>query len=161
MITTPRTGALAGTCLAVAGRMSIQRSAPRTSTLDVLDRILDKGVVIDAQVRVSVVGLHLVDIDAHVLVASFETYVKHAAAVIDVGRRLRVAVVAPPQPLPQVPAPSGGRARVRRHRARREALTAYRCQNGCAFWRTTASARSGAVTTCPYKPDVVCELRRV
>ncbi len=118
-------------------------------------------MVIDAQVRVSVVGLHLVDIDAHVLVASFETYVKHAAAVVDVGRRLRVTVVAPPQPLPQVPEPSRGRARVRRHRARREALTAYRCQNGCAFWRTTSSARSGEVTACPYKPDVVCELRRV
>jgi len=141
--------------------MSIQRSAPRTSTLDVLDRILDKGVVIDAQVRVSVVGLHLVDIDAHVLVASFATYVKHAAEVVDVGRRLRVTLVEPPKPLPQVSEPSGGRPRARRHRARREALTAYRCQKGCAFWRTTSSARSGDVTACPYRRGVVCELRRV
>jgi len=139
--------------------MRIQRFAPRTSTLDVLDRILDKGVVIDAQIRVSVVALPFIKIDAHVLVASFETYVKHAAEVVDVGRRLRVTVVAPPKPLPKVSEPSGGRARVRRHRARRQTLTAYRCQNGCAFWRTT-SARAGDVTACPYRPDVVCELRR-
>jgi hypothetical protein len=141
--------------------MSIQRSAPRTSTLDVLDRILDKGVVIDAQVRVSVVGLQLVDIDAHVVVASFDTYVKHAAEVVDAGRRLRVTVVAPPTPLPQVSEPSGGRARARRRRPRRQALTAYRCQNGCAFWRTTSSALRGDVAACPYRSDVVCELRRV
>jgi hypothetical protein len=141
--------------------MSIRRSVPRTSTIDVLDRILDKGVVIDAQVRVSVAGLHLVDIDARVIVASIQTYVKHAAEVADVERQLRVTIIAEPKPLPVVPEPVLRRAPARRRRPRAHALIAYRCRRGCAFWRTPSSPRSGDVTACPYRPDVVCAVRRV
>jgi len=46
-----------------------------SDVLEVLDRVLDRGIVIDAWLRVSVVGLTLVDIDARVVVASFRTYV--------------------------------------------------------------------------------------
>jgi len=48
---------------------------------DVLDTILDKGLVIDAFVRVAVVGIELVTIDARIVVASVDTYLKFAEAV--------------------------------------------------------------------------------
>src|SRR5215469_13097803 len=48
---------------------------------DVIDTILDKGLVIDAYVRVSLVGIELVTIDARVVVASVDTYLKFAEAV--------------------------------------------------------------------------------
>ena len=41
--------------------------------IDVLDRVLDKGIVIDAYVRVSLAGLDLVNVDARVVVASVDT----------------------------------------------------------------------------------------
>jgi hypothetical protein len=49
----------------------------RPSLVDVLDRVLDKGVVIDAWLRVSVVGVSLITVEARVLVASIETYLRH------------------------------------------------------------------------------------
>jgi hypothetical protein len=48
---------------------------------DVIDTILDKGLVIDAYVRVSLVGIELLTIDARVVVASVDTYLKFAEAV--------------------------------------------------------------------------------
>jgi len=57
-------------------------SAPSPSGLaDVIDTILDKGLVIDAYVRVSLVGIELVTIDARVVVASVDTYLRFAEAV--------------------------------------------------------------------------------
>jgi hypothetical protein len=56
--------------------------APRPSSLaDVLDLILDKGLVIDAYVRVSLVGIELLTIDARIVVASVDTYLHFAEAV--------------------------------------------------------------------------------
>jgi len=46
------------------------------SLLEVLDRILDKGIVIDAFARVSLVGIELLTIEARVVVASVESYLK-------------------------------------------------------------------------------------
>ena len=46
--------------------------------VDILDRVLDKGIVVDAWVRVALVGIDLVTIEARVIVASFETYLRHA-----------------------------------------------------------------------------------
>ena len=54
--------------------MQVQRAAGSTSILDILDRVLDKGIVIDAWVRVSLMGIDLITIDARVVVASIETY---------------------------------------------------------------------------------------
>ncbi|MEV6324485.1 gas vesicle protein GvpJ [Nocardia sp. NPDC051787] len=55
---------------------------PNSSSLaDVIDTILDKGLVIDAFVRVSLVGIELVTIDARVVVASVDTYLRFADAV--------------------------------------------------------------------------------
>jgi hypothetical protein len=56
--------------------------APRPSSLaDVLDVVLDKGIVIDAYVRVSLVGIELLTIDARVVIASVDTYLRFAEAV--------------------------------------------------------------------------------
>lgn len=48
---------------------------------DVIDTILDKGMVIDAYVRVSLVGIELLTVDARVVVASVDTYLRFAEAV--------------------------------------------------------------------------------
>lgn len=52
-----------------------------TSLIDVLDRVLDKGIVIDAWLRVSLVGIDLVTVEARVVVASIDTYLKYSEAV--------------------------------------------------------------------------------
>jgi gas vesicle structural protein len=49
--------------------------------LDVIDTILDKGLVIDAYVRVSVIGIELITIDARIVIASVDTYLRFAEAV--------------------------------------------------------------------------------
>jgi len=55
---------------------------PRPSGLaDVLEIILDKGIVIDAYVRVSLIGIELITIDARIVVASVDTYLRFAEAV--------------------------------------------------------------------------------
>ena len=54
---------------------------PRPSSLaDVLDLILDKGLVIDAYVRVSLVGIELLTVDARIVIASVDTYLRFAEA---------------------------------------------------------------------------------
>jgi hypothetical protein len=63
------------------GNSYLQR-APRPSGLaDVLELILDKGLVIDAYVRVSVVGIEVLTIDARIVIASVDTYLRFAEAV--------------------------------------------------------------------------------
>jgi len=53
------------------------------SLVDVLDRVLDKGIVIDAWVRVALAGIDLVTIEARVVVASIDTYLRYAQAIAD------------------------------------------------------------------------------
>ncbi|WP_456905587.1 gas vesicle protein GvpJ [Geodermatophilus sp. SYSU D00703] len=56
--------------------------APRPSSLaDVLDVVLDKGIVIDAYVRVAALGIELLTIDARIVIASVDTYLRFAEAV--------------------------------------------------------------------------------
>lgn len=57
------------------------RSPSASSLYDVVDVILDKGLVIDAFVRVSLVGIELVTIDARIVIASVDTYLRFAEAV--------------------------------------------------------------------------------
>jgi gas vesicle structural protein len=62
--------------------MSSVNRAPRPSGLaDVLDVVLDKGIVIDAYIRVSLVGIELLTIDARIVIASVDTYLRFAEAV--------------------------------------------------------------------------------
>ncbi|MBV9384392.1 MAG: gas vesicle structural protein GvpA [Streptosporangiaceae bacterium] len=62
------------------GGGSAARPSP-SGLADVIDTILDKGLVIDAYVRVSLVGIELLTIDARVVVASVDTYLRFAEAV--------------------------------------------------------------------------------
>ena len=61
--------------------MPVEKAIASSSLVEVIDRILDKGVVIDLWVRVSLVGIELLAIEARVVVASVETYLKYAEAI--------------------------------------------------------------------------------
>jgi hypothetical protein len=61
--------------------MSVERAPGGTSLIDVLDRVLDKGIVIDAWARVSLVGIDLITLEARVVVASIDTYLRYSDAV--------------------------------------------------------------------------------
>jgi gas vesicle structural protein len=63
-----------------SGNRYLDRPAP-SSLADVIDTILDKGLVIDIYVRVSLVGIELLTIDARVVIASVDTYLRFAEAV--------------------------------------------------------------------------------
>jgi hypothetical protein len=65
--------------------MAVERQQGGTSLIDVLDRVLDKGIVIDAWVRVSLVGIDLITVEARVVVASIDTYLKYSEAVSQVA----------------------------------------------------------------------------
>jgi hypothetical protein len=68
--------------VATNGGANYLRRAPSPSGLaDVLNVILDKGIVIDAFVRVSVIGIELITIDARIVIASVDTYLRFAEAV--------------------------------------------------------------------------------
>jgi gas vesicle structural protein len=72
--------------------MAVERAPAGASLIDVLDRVLDKGIVIDAYVRVSLVGIDLVSVEARIVVASVETYLRFAEAIGVTGFASRPAV---------------------------------------------------------------------
>jgi len=61
--------------------MAVEKAIASSSLVEVVDRILDKGVVVDAWVRVSLVGIELVAIEARAVVAGVETFLKYAEAI--------------------------------------------------------------------------------
>jgi gas vesicle structural protein len=61
------------------GGSYIDRPSP-SSLADVVELILDKGLVIDAYIRVSLVGIELITIDARIVIASVDTYLRFAEA---------------------------------------------------------------------------------
>jgi len=73
--------------------MPVERTTGGTSLIDVLDRVLDKGIVIDAWVRVSLVGIDLITVEARVVVASIDTYLKYSEAVGQAVPAVRPAAV--------------------------------------------------------------------
>jgi hypothetical protein len=93
--------------------MAVERVSGGSSLIDVLDRVLDKGIVIDAWVRISLVGIDLITVEARVVVASIDTYLKYADAVGLVGLVSR----------PQLPAESPAPAEVIETRTRRRTAT--------------------------------------
>jgi hypothetical protein len=72
---------MSSTALATRGGGGISRSPNPSGLADVIDLILDKGLVIDVYVRVSLVGIELLTIDARIVVASVDTYLRFAEAV--------------------------------------------------------------------------------
>jgi len=77
--------------------MAVERAAGGTSLIDVLDRVLDKGIVIDAWVRVSLVGIDLITVEARVVVASIDTYLKYSEAVGAAATASRPAAIEAPR----------------------------------------------------------------
>lgn len=71
--------------------MAVEKSTASSSLAEVVDRILDKGIVIDAYARVSLVGIELLAVEARVVVASVDTYLRYAEAI-----GLTAPVAAPP-----------------------------------------------------------------
>jgi hypothetical protein len=59
----------------------LQRAPSPSGLVDVVDLILDKGLVVDAYVRVSVIGIEVITIDARIVIASVDTYLRFAEAV--------------------------------------------------------------------------------
>jgi hypothetical protein len=137
-----------------------QRQPP--SVVDVLDRVLDKGVVVIATVGVSVVGLRLIDLDARIVVSSIDTYVSRAAT-IEAVARARPVSAGPSRLSPRAPDVESARLRMahgRRRHARRRPIPVtgvIRCLDGCTFARDTITL-SGETFTCPYRPGVRCRL---
>src|SRR4051794_17169152 len=68
--------------MALAASQNRYAGGPSPSGLaDVLDLILDKGLVIDIYLRVSLVGIELLTVDARIVIASVDTYLRFAEAV--------------------------------------------------------------------------------
>ncbi|USZ70426.1 gas vesicle protein GvpA [Natronosalvus halobius] len=65
---------------------SPQRRPDSSSLAEVLDRILDKGVVIDVWARISVVGIELITVEARVVVASVDTFLHYAEEIAKIER---------------------------------------------------------------------------
>jgi hypothetical protein len=61
--------------------MPVEKAMASSSLVEVIDRILDKGIVIDAWVRVSLIGIEILTVEARVVVASVETYLRYAEAI--------------------------------------------------------------------------------
>ena len=107
--------------------MPIERTAVTANVIDVLDPVLDKGIVIDAWVRVSLVGIDLITVEARIVVASIDTYLKYSEAVGQVatvskpaieGRGYEEVIAENASLRAQLKAStSSGRAAVRRRRA--------------------------------------------
>jgi gas vesicle structural protein len=60
--------------------MTVDRVPPSYSAVEIIDRVLDKGVVIDAWLRVSAAGIEVVTAHVRVIVASIATYLQHSSA---------------------------------------------------------------------------------
>ena len=75
--------------------MAVERTPGGTSVIDVLDRVLDKGIIIDAWVRVSLVGIELITVETRVVVASIDTYLRYSDVVGHAGSASRPLMVLP------------------------------------------------------------------
>jgi hypothetical protein len=60
---------------------AVQKTTDSSSLAEVVDRILDKGVVVDIWAKVSLVGIELLSVEARIVIASVETYLKYAEAI--------------------------------------------------------------------------------
>jgi gas vesicle structural protein len=115
----------------------------RASTVDVLERVLDKGIVIDTQIDISIAGIRLINVDARVLVSSFETYLKYADALAATSLAPRARALSP-------------RRRIRSRRSVRAVLI---CPSGCAFRRSIDDWQTAEPVSCPYRAGTVCVLK--
>jgi hypothetical protein len=112
--------------------------------------VLDKGLVIDAEIHIAVVGIELVTVNALVKIASFETWNRHAAG----ARPSRRHRVGPATARAERVQPQGAPAAVDPHRVR------LHCEDGCTFERSASTLllRDGRLAhqRCAVKPGVRC-----
>jgi gas vesicle structural protein len=107
----------------------------KTTAVDVLDRVLDKGIVIDSEIHISVAGIRLLSVDARVLVASFETYLMYAEAF-------------------------SARPRLGKRARRTGAIRTLTCARGCTFRRPFAGPpQTSDTVSCPYRAGIICVVR--
>jgi hypothetical protein len=123
--------------------MRIERAAPRASLTEVLDRVLDRGIVIDAWLRVSVAGIALIGVDARIVVASISTYVEDAPAVQEAAALARAVFSAPGEAEATAPEPRPAPRRVR-----------LQCASACTFLRP--ASRRPASVRCPSDRRRTC-----
>ncbi len=61
--------------------MAVEKAIGSSSLVEVIDRVLDKGIVIDAWARISLVGIEILALEARVVVAGVDTFLKYAEAI--------------------------------------------------------------------------------
>src|SRR5437588_12417043 len=101
----------------------LQRQPGPSGLVDVLDVILDQGIVIDIYLRVSLVGIELLTVDARIVIASVDTYLRFAEAVGRLNLQESDNSQSPPQLLENMPS-AGAKVTTRGAReAVKESLT--------------------------------------
>ena len=133
--------------LAEQSGMTTQRVAPHHSLVDVLDRVLDKGLVIDAGLSVSLAGIEIVGVDAQIVVASIQTY-EGLASNAETRTTTRLALRRSGRSVATADAAS------RRRRPRRTVNA--RCQHGCTFVMKRDALPS--TVTCPFDGSRMCSV---
>src|SRR5262245_7875665 len=128
--------------------MSLERVPPRHSLIDVLDRVLDKGLVIDASVKVSLLGIEIVGVDACIVVASIQTYTQLPSNVAE------TRTTSPPSL--RRPAPAVLKSGAVPRRRRRRTTVNVRCQHGCTFVMRRDAVP--ATVTCPFDGSRTCSV---
>ena len=134
--------------LAEQSGMTTQRVAPHHSLVDVLDRVLDKGLVIDAALSVSLAGIEIVGVDAQIVVASIQTYEGLASNGAETRTTTRLALRRSGRSVATADAAS------RRRRPRRTVNA--RCQHGCTFVMKRDALPS--TVTCPFDGSRICSV---
>jgi hypothetical protein len=152
--------------------MTVKRLATSSSSiLDVLERVLDRGIVIDAWVGVSVAGIRVLELDTRIVVASLDTYLsrgRELSILATVTRPARTARRLEGSAVPPGPEPAPDPAPPRRRRQRRRQLGAQptsptpqgprlRCEKGCTFEWTPAGAPPASMA-CPYRKRTRCRV---
>jgi gas vesicle structural protein len=150
--------------------------AASSSILDVLERVLDRGIVIDAWVGVSLAGIRLLELDTRIIVASLDTYLRRGQELSLVVGANRPAVAGAHRPELKVvsatvsadPEPAIAPLPPRRRQRRRKltpqpAATALptlrlRCDKGCGFEWTKTDDPPPASMACPYRKRTRCRV---
>jgi hypothetical protein len=128
--------------------MEFKRLSPALTPVDVLDRVLDKGIVIDAEIRIALAGIELITVSATVRVASFATWDRYVAT------RERAPRGGDAVPARRTLAAGADAVAPAAHRVR------LRCEQGCTFERraSTLALRDGGIAPqrCAVKPRRAC-----
>jgi hypothetical protein len=100
----------AGRAQQTVARGSVQKMGGASGLADVLKVVLEQGIVVDAWVRVSIIGIEILTVEIRAVIASVDTYLRYAEAI---GLTALAAAPRPAEPnvlpagLPALPAPSG------------------------------------------------------